>query len=183
MSMSRKLPPKRSAGFSMITAVVIVLMVSIVGFTAMAVSRSQLSAAGNAQYQITALHEADRSVATAETWLLDIANATHAGFTDYNAGASPALYPNGYMAANNLNPLTWTWSNSNSVAVGSASRYAVEQVAVKVMPLGESQRELVDIEGLTDCKAVNLYRISARGTSGAGATRTVQSIYGRQSCS
>ena len=44
--------PKHSAGFSLITAVVIVLMVTIVGLTAMTVSRSQLANAGAAQYQV-----------------------------------------------------------------------------------------------------------------------------------
>jgi len=175
-------PRSREAGFSMITAVVVVLMVSIVGLTAMAVSRSQLSAAGNSQYQITALHEADRSVANAENWLRDATNAANTGFTTYNAATTPGLYPIDYMATHSLNPLTWTWSNSNSVAIASTSRYAVELMAVRVRPLGESQRDLIDDEGKTDCKAVNLYRISARGTSGAGASRTVQSVYGVLNC-
>jgi Tfp pilus assembly protein PilX len=170
------------AGFSLITAVVIVLMVSIVGFSAMTASRSQLMAAGNAQYQITALHEADRAVATAESWLLGSGNANHDGFSTYST-QPPGLYPKNYLTGNNLSPLTWTWSDTNSVSLnGGAARYAVEQLALKLLPLGESQRDLIDEEGKTDCKAVNLYQISARGTSGTGASRTLQTVYGVDSC-
>jgi Tfp pilus assembly protein PilX len=173
--------PQRSAGFSLVTAVVVVLMVSIVGFTAMTVSRSQLLAAGSAQFQITALHEADRSVATAESWLNDGNNARNAAFTTYTTGTG--LFPRNYMADNSLDPLIWTWSDSNSVPVNSgAGRYAIEQVAVNLVPFGESRRDLIDDEGKTDCKAVNLYRISARGTNGTGASRTLQTVFGVPGC-
>lgn len=174
---------RRSAGFSLITAVVIVLMAAIVGVAAMTASRSQLMAAGNAQYQVTALQEAERAVATAESWLLAGTNAKSDGFATYSAQATPALYPQDYLANNSLNPLTWTWSNANSVSLnGGASRYAIERVATNVMPMGESQRGLIDDEGNTDCKRVNVFRISARGTGGAGASRTLQAVYTVDGC-
>jgi Tfp pilus assembly protein PilX len=174
--------PKDSAGFSLITAVVIVLMVTIVGLSAMTVSRSQFRATGNAQYQVSALQEADRAVATAESWLLDGTNSKNAGFTAYSA-QTPAVYPRDYMSSNNFDPLTWTWSDSNSAPLnGGTARYVVEQVATRVLPLGESQRDLIDDEGKTDCKVVDLFRITSRGTSGAGATRTVQTVYSTNGC-
>ena len=175
--------PKRSAGFSLITAVVIVLMVTIVGLTAMTVSRSQLANAGAAQYQVAALQESDRAVATAESWLLDGTNAKNGGFTTRSTD-TPALYPRDYMSGNNLDPLTWTWGSTNSVSLnGGTARYAIEQVASRVLPLGESQRDLVDEEGRTDCKVVDLFRINTRGTSAAGASRTVQSVFSTNGCS
>jgi len=174
--------PKRHAGFSLITAVVIVLMVTIVGFAAMTASRSQFFAAGSAQYQATALREAERAVATAETWLLTGTNARNTGFTTYSA-QTPALYPIGYMATNSLNPLTWTWSDTNSVSLnGGTARYALEQIATRLLPMGESQRGLIDEEGNTDCKVVNVYRISASGTSGSGASRTLQTVFSVDGC-
>jgi Tfp pilus assembly protein PilX len=176
-------PRRRSAGFSLITAVVMVLMAAIVGIAAMTASRSQLMAASNAQYQVTALQEAERAVATAESWLLAGTNAKGDGFTTYSAQTTPALYPKDYLANNNLNPLTWTWSDTNSVALNNGvSRYVIEQVATNLMPLGESQRGLVDDEGNTDCKRVNVFRISARGTSGAGASRTLQTVFSVDGC-
>jgi Tfp pilus assembly protein PilX len=173
---------KRQFGFSLITAVVVVLMVTIVGLSAMTVSRSQMQASGNAQYQIAALHEADRAVATAETWLRDGTNSKSGGFTTRSTG-TPALYPIGHLSANNLNPLTWAWADTNSLSLNSgASRYLIERVAANVMPVGESQRGLVDPEGNTDCKNVNVFRITSRGTSNAGASRTAQSVFSVDAC-
>jgi Tfp pilus assembly protein PilX len=177
-------PRRRAAGFSLITAVVLVLMVTIVGLSAMATSRTQMQASGSAQYQIAALHEADRGAATAETWLRDGTNSRSDGFTTRNANTTPALFPTGHLAANSLNPLSWTWADTNSVSLNSgASRYLVEQVASNVMPVGESQRGLVDPEGNTDCKSVNVFRVTARGTSVAGASRTVQTVFSVDGCS
>ncbi len=176
-------PRRRSAGFSLITAVVMVLMAAIVGIAAMTASRSQLMAAGNAQYQITALQEAERAVATAESWLRAGTNAKGDGFTTYSAQTTPALYPQNYMTSNSLNPLTWTWSDSNSVALNNGvSRYVIEQVATNMVPIGEQPRGLIEEEGNTDCKRVNVFRITTRGTSGAGASRTLQAVYSVDGC-
>ena len=183
---------KRHAGFSLITAVVIVLMVTIVGFAAMTASRSQFFAAGSAQHQATALREAERAVATAESWLCTAidpdtkqctgTNGKNAGFATRGAD-TPALYPKNFMTSNNLDPLTWTWSDTSSASLnGGTARYAVEQVANRLVPLGESQRGLIDEEGNTDCKVVNVYRITARGTGGSGASRTLQTVFSVDGC-
>lgn len=173
---------KQHAGFSLITAVVVVLMVTIVGLSAMTVSRSQLQAAGNAQYQIAALHEADRGAATAETWLNDDNNSRNSGFKTRSSD-KPGYYPAGHIKTNNLNPLTWSWADTNSIPLNNgASRYLIEEVARNVLPMGESQRGLVDPEGNTDCKNVDVFRVTARGTSAAGASRTVQSVYSVDAC-
>jgi len=177
-------PRRRQAGFSLITAVVLVLMVTIVGLSAMSTSRTQMQASGNAQYQVAALHEADRGVATGETWLRDGTNSKNGGFTTRNANTTPALFPKDFLSTNSLSPLTWTWADTNSVSLNSGvSRYLVEQVAASVMPVGESQRGLVDPEGNTDCKNVNVFRVTARGTSVAGASRTVQTVFSVDACS
>lgn len=181
MTGQHRSPRKRSTGFSLITAVVIVLMMSIVGFSAMTASRSQQRSAGSAQYQLTALHEAERAVATAETWLSNGTNAKNAGFTTYNSATSPALYPRDYMSANGLDPLIWTWSSSNSVAVGGNARYAVEKVAAQVVPIGESRGWIYE-DGNWVCKTFDLFQISARGTGGEGAARSLQSIFAVQAC-
>jgi len=174
--------PRRSGGFSLITAVVIVLMVTIVGMAALTASRSQYVAAGNAQYQIAALNEADRGVATAESWLRDGTNAKNSGFTT-RAVQTPALFPKDYLSTNSLDPLTWTWSDSNSVSLNSGTaRYAIEQVVTQVLPLGESRRDLIDDEGRTDCKVVDVYRITSRGSGGGGASRTLQTIFSVNGC-
>ena len=174
-------PPHGSGGFSLITVVVIVLMVTIVGMAALTASRSQLRSAGSTQFQLAALQEADRGIATGESWLRDGTNSRNAGFTTRNAQSTPALYPRDALA--NSDPLTWAWSDQNSIALNNgASRYLVEQVAANVMPLGESQRGLIDPEGNTDCKVVNVFRVTARGTGGAGASRTLQTIFSVDGC-
>lgn len=174
---------RRHAGFSLITAVVVVLMVTIVGLSAMTISRSQLQASGNAQYQLAALHEADRGIATAETWLSTGTNFQSSGFTS-RSDQTPALFPAGYLTSNSLNPLTWTWADTNSQSLNSGtSRYLIEQVATNIVPAGESPRGLIDEEGNTDCKMVNVYRVTARGTSATGASRTVQSVFSVDACS
>jgi Tfp pilus assembly protein PilX len=173
---------RRHAGFSLITAVVVVLMVTIVGLSAMTISRSQLQASGNAQYQLAALQEADRGIATAETWLKTGTNSKNAGFAS-RVDQTP-LFPIGYLSANNLTPLTWSWTDNNSQSLnGGTSRYLIEQAASNLRPAGESQRELIDEEGNTDCKKVNVFRVTSRGTSATGASRTVQSVFSTDACS
>ena len=72
---------------------------------------------------------------------------------------------------------------TNSVSLnGGTARYAVEQVATRLLPMGESQRGLIDEEGNTDCKVVNVYRISALGTGGSGASRTLQTVFSVDGC-
>jgi len=51
-----------------------------------------------------------------------------------------------------------------------------------MVPLGEQQRGLIDEEGNTDCKRVNVFRITSRGTSAAGASRTLQTVYSVDAC-
>jgi Tfp pilus assembly protein PilX len=179
-AMPRSCRRRREAGFSLITVVVIVLMVTIVGMAALTASRSQVRAAGSSQYQLAALHEADRAIATGETWLHTGKNSIDPFKVDVTQPAG--IYRIGGLGTNN--PLTWTWSSSNSVAAnGEASRYLIEQMAANVMPLGESQRGLIDPEGNTDCKQANVFRITSRGTGGAGASRTLQTVFSVSACS
>jgi Tfp pilus assembly protein PilX len=173
--------PSRQRGISLVTTLVMMLAVMVLGLSAILVSKSEFMLAGNVQFQSGALNEAEAAGVAAEQWISTGTNQTNAGFTTYNSSAGH-LFPIGYMAANGIDPLTMTWSTSNSIQVGSitSQRYLIEFLAKDrtLIPTGLA----VGGRSSSGCNKVNVFRIIAQGGSARGATRMVQSIYSVLSC-
>ena len=169
----------RQNGVTLITTLVMMTMVMLLGLSAILVSKGQFNLSANVQFQAAALNQAEASATVAEQWLSTGTNYLSAGFT---TRASGGLYPIGYMAANNVNPLSMSWADSNSTQVsGNANqRYLYELLATDKRLLTSS----LNVGGVTAtaCNKVNVYRIVARGESARGATRIVQTIYSVLSC-
>ena len=165
---------------SLFVTVVLVLVVMLLGVTAAVLSNTQFKLAGNLQFENVAFNLAEGALAPAESWLSTGTNGKDAGFTTYTTGSS--LYPIGYLATNNLDPLTMTWSDSNTLAVGSndSQRYLVEKFGADNQPLGTG----MDAGGrpLVGCQKVDVFRISARGASAKGTTKFAQTVYSVPSC-
>ena len=181
----RRAPPARlhtQRGISLAVALVVITVLMLTGVAAFYSSGTQFRLAGNLQYQNAALNQAETAVATAESWLSTATNFQNAGFTAYNNSASPYLYPIGYLNTNNIDPLTMTWTDSNSVKVDATGnqRYLIELLAQHKRLLGSD----LAVGGRTSagCSEVNVYRISAHGASARGAAKTVQSAYSVKSC-
>lgn len=170
----------RERGSSLVITMILLLVVTLLGVTAMIVSDNQSRLAGNAQFQNAALNEAETAVAAAETWLATGANFRSAAFDSRNTSA-PEIYPAGHLVANGIDPLTMSWSDSNARKVDSAGnqRYLVELLGKDRVPMGTSFGGPLRQSG---CSKVNVYRVTARGTGNRGATKLVQEIYSVLSC-
>jgi Tfp pilus assembly protein PilX len=182
----------RQRGISLVTTLVMLVAVMVLGLSAILISKGEFVLSGNLQFQSASLNEAEAAAIAAEQWLATNGGATvPAGFTTYSSGATGYQYPIGYLATNSVDPLTMTWSNSNSFAVPTCppptttspcttQHYLIEFLA--------KDKALIPVSlntggrAATGCNKVNLFRIVASGTSGRGATRFVQSVYSTLSC-
>jgi len=162
---------------SMFITVILVLVVMLLAVTAAVLSNTQFKLAGNLQFENQAFNLGEGAVATAENWLATGSHATDEKFTTHDAADKPYLYPNGYLAANSLDPMTMTWSDSNSLAVGGddSQRYLIEKYGnCNTMP-GESVTLGQTLS--TTPQKVDVFRISARGASAKGTVKFHQTIY------
>jgi len=185
--------PRRQRGASsLFITVILVLVVMLLAVTAAVLSSTQFKLAGNLQYANVAFNLAEGALASAESWLSTGTNGKKAGFTGYGTDSSalPHIFPIGYLTAD---PLTMTWSDSNScvpsgdpsapcIAGNAASpqRYVIEKYGADNQPLGTG----LDSGGrpLTGCQKVDVFRITTRGTSAKGTIKFVQTTYSVPSC-
>ena len=163
---------------SLFITVILVLVVMLLAVTASVLSNTQFKLAGNIQFEHVAVSRSESAIATAESWLKTGTNAKNASFTTYSTD-TPYLYPIGSLTAD---PLTMTWSDSNSLAVGGNDnrRYVIEKYGSDNQPLGTG----LDDHGrpLTGCQKVDVFRISSRGLSAKGTVKFLQTTYSVPSC-
>ncbi|MEO8856808.1 MAG: hypothetical protein ABI343_07420 [Burkholderiaceae bacterium] len=176
--------PARQRGATMVIALLILVLIMMLGITAISSSNTQYKLAGNLQFQDSALNNAETAVTAAERVLSDGATFSSPGFTTYDGAASPQLLPLGRLAglaAPSNSPLTMAWADSNSVSVGSNDqRYFIEIMSRNNRLQGSSQ--VVGGRASAGCNQVNTYLIHARGLSARGATKFVQSYYSVLNC-
>jgi Tfp pilus assembly protein PilX len=175
----------RQRGATLVIALLVLVLIMMVGITAVSTSNTQLRLAGNLQFEDAALNNAESAVTAAEQWLSTGTNFRNAGFTTFNAGASPQLKPVNYvagLAAPSNSPLTMAWADTNSLAVGgnAAQRYYIELMSRNNRLLGSSQ--VVGGRSSSGCNQVDTFLITARGISARSATKFVQSYYSVLSC-
>jgi Tfp pilus assembly protein PilX len=179
-------PLRQRGASSLFITVILVLVVMLLAVTAAVLSSTQFKLAGNLQYENIAFNLADGALASAESWLTTqdavgkYPNAKDAKFTTYTANSY--LYPINYLSTNSIDPLTMTWTDSNSRNLdgAGAQRYLIEKYGADNQPLGTG----LDTGGrpLTVCQKVDLFRVTTRGTSAKGTTKFVQTTYSVPSC-
>ncbi len=177
-------PAARQKGATLVIALLILVLIMMIGITAVSTSDTQFKLSGNLQFEDSALNNAETAVTTAERWLGTGTNYLDAGFTTADL-AKPYLLPRVLPrpAARDTNPLTLTWSDANSLTVAgnTSQRYTIEQMSLNSRLSGSSR--VIGGRANTGCNQVNTYLITARGTSARGATKLVQSYYSVLSCS
>lgn len=166
-------------GSSLIISMIILVILMLLGVSAMVTSDTAFKLAGNLQFQDSALNNAEAAMAAGEEWIGGstggVENIRNAAFSSTTVGG---LYP----LATEPDSLTMTWTDDYSVAVGgnSAQRYFIDLMSENNQLLTSG----ADIGGRTSaaCNKVNTYRIVGRGTSARGAVKFVESYYSVLSC-
>jgi Tfp pilus assembly protein PilX len=164
MVRSLKLAHKQK-GMTLLVALVTLIVLMLLGISAMNASNTMLKLAGNLQYENEAKNRAESALITAEGWLMSGANASNAGFTTST----------GYLfnQAASVDPLS-SWPSGAS-SVGANEAFIIQRItATPVTPPGEQVDE--DGNKTTIKSAYHLYRVTARGQSARGAQRYVESI-------
>ncbi len=185
----------RQRGATLVVALLILVLIMMIGITAVSTSNTQYKLAGNLQFEDSALNNAEAAVTAAEQWLATGLNYNNAAFTAVAAStnpdpgsdaATPHLLPRTSVAsirdARDVRGYTITWDDTNSVAVGGAAtqRYYIELMSQNNRLQGSSQ--VVGGRASSGCNQVNTYMITGRGASARGAVKFVQSYYSVLNC-
>ena len=176
-------PARRTqSGVALATTAILLTLVMLLAYGTARIAGNQLRIGANKQFQSIALNRAEGAVATAESWLgtaPNNANIRSAGFRSREA-ATPHIYPAGFLAAANIDPLTMTWTASNSLAVDGTSRYLIELVAASKSLPGDNGD--IDSARVGPCRKMNVFRIWSLGDGDRGAERVVESLYAVPNC-
>lgn len=188
-------PRGRQRGATLVVALLILVLIMMIGITAVSTSNTQFKLAGNLQFEDSALNNAEAAVTAAENWLATGLNYQNPAFTavaastDPDPGSDPAtphLLPRTSVPsirdARDTRGYSITWDDNNSIRVGGAEtqRYYIELISQNNRLQGSSQA--VGTRASAGCNQVNTYMITGRGASARGAVKFVQSYYSVLSC-
>lgn len=165
-----KTGPGSQRGVSLIVALVMLIVLTLIGVSSMNTAIVELKMAGSAQQQGIALNRADELLRVAEDDVIAI--VTDPAAFDFST-AGDGYYIN--TDAINVFNLNWSAQGLTSIQGADANdTYVVEYQGAKAIP-GESVK--VGTDGRIIGGAVHTFRISSRSATGKGALRLVQSIY------
>jgi len=154
----------KQTGSTLIVSLIILILLMLLGVTAMSTSDTQYKLTGNLQFANMALNNAETAASTAEKWLED------------NAGSTPSAN----AIATLPNPLTgMTWTNSDSTRVDNddKKRYVIGYVSTNASPTAGVGLDCLNPSNEHNFDCVNTYIITARGQGGRGATKIIQTYY------
>jgi len=166
---SGKAGPGRQRGVSLIVALVMLIVLTLIGVSSMNTAIVELKMAGSSQQQSIALNRANELLRVGEDDVVDIVTTPAAmDFSTVDDGY--------YSKANNIDVhnIDWAAQGLDSVSGGEHAAYITEYLGDEEIP-GESRKEGTD--GRIIGGAVHTFRITARATAGKSALRLVQSIY------
>jgi Tfp pilus assembly protein PilX len=200
--------PRRQRGATLVIALLILVLIMMIGITAVSTSDTQFKLAGNLQFEDSALNNAEAAVTDAERWLSRVPGAfNNAAFTAIDPttspdpgsnAATPELLPrttvDSVRTSRITQPFSMTWSTANSRCAGDgdlataacevpgdpAQLYFIELMSLNNRLAGSSQ--IVGGRASSGCNTVNTYLITGRGVSARGATKFVQSYYSVLNC-
>lgn len=180
---------QNQSGSTLILGLFILVLIMLLGVTAMKVSDTQFQLAGNLQFEDLAMNSAEAAVDAGERWLAGSTGSTknylNAGFTtaatvNYTSAGNNAMTIKLYPISATPNPFTdSTWSGLQ-VEANSNQSYFIQLASNNSTLVGSNQ--VVGAHRSSGCSKVNTYRIIGRGVSARGATKFVQSFYSVLSC-
>lgn len=139
----------KQSGSALVISLIILIILMLLGITAMNISDTQYKLAGNLQFENMAINNAETAVNAAEQWLEANAAATP------SASAVPASF----------DPFSIT------------DPYTIGYVSTNASPLAGVGLDCSDPSNEHNFDCVHTYLITARGEGGRGATKFVQVYY------
>lgn len=162
--------PGSQRGVSMIVALVMLIVLTLIGVSSMNTAIIELKMAGSAQQQGIALNRADEMLRVGEDDVEAIVTAPAAfDFTTDGDGY--------YIVADEIDVFDLDWQEQELTAIEGANAgdsYVTEYLGAKTIP-GESLK--VSSDGRIIGGAVHTFRVTSRSTTGKSAMRLVQSLY------
>ena len=162
--------PAPQRGISLILAMVMLIVLTLIGVSSMNTAIVELKMAGSMQQQGVALNRANELLRVGEEDVLDIVNNP----APFDFAAAGDGY---YVTADNIDVQDIDWAGQGLTANQGATAndlYITEYLGAKVIP-GESVR--ISTDGRIVGGAVHTFRITSRSEAGKNALRLVQSIY------
>ena len=158
-------------GSSLVVSMIMLVVLMMMGVGAIVVSNTQYRMAGNFQFQNLAMASAESALSQAENWVA----LNHADPKLITRAVAGGLYPVG--TGPDAYTMAWNDTTSEKVDAGGTQRYIVEVLAAdRVLP--SNSITTCNVYGLSGpCPRVNVYRVSARGSSARGSTKIVQTVF------
>jgi type II secretory pathway pseudopilin PulG len=147
----------KQSGSTLIVTLIILILVMLLGVTAMTTSDTQFKLTGNLQFEDLALNNAETAVSAGE---LGLANNPLA--TSYPQTAAPTVAALG-------DPL--------AITTWPASGYVIGYLSTNASPTAGVGLDCTDPGNAHNYDCVNTFLVTAQGTSGRGATKFVQTYY------
>lgn len=177
--------PENQKGFVLVMALVFLVLLTIIGVTAMNTTSLEEKMAGNMKDRNLAFQAAETALLAAERWYET--QSTKPVFPDTTHGLyvtdSTAAVANWDAISWNTNVVTFPCSPTTTSSCGSGVAKVNSQPKYIIEDLGELPEEKGSIVSPTDYKGKGrtMARITARGTGGTdAAVSMVQSTYARQ---
>ena len=83
----------RQKGATLVIALLILVLIMMIGITAVSTSNTQFKLAGNLQFEDSAMNNTESAVSAAENWLSTGTNYTNAAFVGGGAAVAPDPAP------------------------------------------------------------------------------------------
>jgi len=167
---SGKAGPGTQRGVSLIVALVMLIVLTLIGVSSMNTAIVELKMAGSSQQQGIALNRANELLRVGE-------DRMEAIVTDPQAFDFAAADDGYYTKDDNIDVHNIHWADNGLNSIQGASSdevYIAEYLGDEEIP-GESRKEGTD--GRIIGGAVHTFRITSRSAAGKSALRLVQSIY------
>jgi hypothetical protein len=169
VSPTRAQMPSRQQGAALLMALVILLVLTILGVFGMNLSRLENLMAGNNQFQVTALSNAELAVSVAEQELLN----------NIIGKAKPACY---YTSTETIDPAILNWDNDTAIvpcthtfASGDPDAdYVIEYASWGIDD--DCSKKAGKGGGTAGCVHYD-FVITAQAETSRGAKRTVQTVF------
>lgn len=164
------MPPRRQAGAVLIISLLMLLIMTLVGITAMSSTTMQEKMAGNMRDRNTAMQASEAALKTTEAALTALVNKPS---EVANCNAMTCVWPRG--AAPDLSSQSANWWTSNALEYGTAGTVDISGIQSDPRYIVEAQADIPDAldVGQETPTGRTFYRITARGT---GATDDAQVI-------